>query len=220
MKALAATLMAACLGAGVQQAAAEPVRYRLDPQRSFVHFEVVHFGTSTIHGRFGPVEGEVTLDRSARQGEVGLRIPTASVSTGFRFFDSRLRQADLLASEAYPEAFFVARQFRFGTKPGEPELAEVRGEFTFRGVSLPLSLHALRFACRPASASAPWASSAASSAPEAASASPAPAPLATAEVCGGDFEAELRRGDFGATFGLPLVGDRVRLRVQVEGTRL
>ena len=36
------------------------------------------------------------------------------------------------------------------------------------------------------------------------------------EVCGGDFEAELLRSDFGMTFGLPFVGDRVRLLVQVE----
>ena len=39
------------------------------------------------------------------------------------------------------------------------------------------------------------------------------------EVCGGDFEGELLRSDFGATFGLPFVADRVRLLVQVEGRR-
>jgi polyisoprenoid-binding protein YceI len=202
----AAILLAALLAAGLSQASAfaqtapGPASYVLDPQRSFVHFEVLHFGTSTIHGRFGPIEGEVTLDRAGRSGEVGLRIPTATVSTGFKFFDSRLRQADLLASEAHPEAFFVARRFRFGG-PGEPELAEVRGEITFRGVSMPLSLHAVRFACR--SDTAPG----------------APEGTPPGEVCGGDFQAELRRGDFGATFGLPLVGDRVTLRLQVEGRR-
>lgn len=221
MKQRAATLMAAScaavsLAGAAAPAGAEPVRYRLDPQHSFVHFEVLHFGTSTIHGRFGPVEGEVTLDRTARSGEVGLRIPTASVSTGFKFFDSRLRQADLMASDEHPEAFFVARQFRFGQTPGEPELLEVRGEFTWRGVSRPLSLHARRFACRPAGTALPTAGLAPA---PAAVAGTTPSP-ATAEICGGDFEAELLRGDFGATFGLPLVGDRVRLRVQVEGWRL
>jgi polyisoprenoid-binding protein YceI len=38
-------------------------------------------------------------------------------------------------------------------------------------------------------------------------------------VCGGDFEGELLRSDFGATFGLPLIANRVRLQVQVEGRR-
>jgi polyisoprenoid-binding protein YceI len=177
------------LGAG-SPALAEPATYHLDPERSFVHFEVLHFGTSTIRGRIGPIEGAVTLDRAERRGEVALTIPTARVDTGLAVFDARLREDDLVASTAYPNAYFVARQFRFD---GE-RLAEVRGEFTWRGVSQPLSLHARLFGCR----------------------------LDTArrgEVCGGDFEAEIRRSEFGATFGLPLVGDKVTLRIQVEGAR-
>lgn len=40
-----------------------------------------------------------------------------------------------------------------------------------------------------------------------------------AQRCGGDFEGELLRSASGATFGLPLAADQVRLRVQVEGLR-
>ena len=103
-------------------------------------------------------------------------------------FNARLREADLLASTEFPDAYFVATRFRF---EGD-RLAEVRGEFTLRGVSQPLSLFARRFACRSDEGT---------------------------EVCGGDFEGELLRSDFGATFGLPFVADRVRLVVQVEGRR-
>ena len=39
------------------------------------------------------------------------------------------------------------------------------------------------------------------------------------EVCGGDFEAEFKRSDFGITHSLPFVGDAVRLVVQIEGVR-
>jgi polyisoprenoid-binding protein YceI len=185
---LALVFAAAALAA--PGAGAQPATYRLDPERSFVHFEVLHFGTSTSRGRFGPVQGEVRLDRATQRGEVGLAIATASVDTGLAVFDARLRQDDLLASEAHPQAYFVARQFRFD---GE-RLAEVRGEFTLRGISQPLSLRALFFGCRQDAAR-------------------------RAEVCGGDFEAEIKRSEFGATFGLPLVADRVRLVVQVEGVR-
>lgn len=167
-------------------AAAQPVTFVLDPDSTFVHFEIVHFNTSTIRGRFGPISGTVTLDRSAHRGELGLRVPTASVSTGVPVFDARIRQPDLLASEAFPEAYFVATRFSF--KGDEP--VELRGEFTLRGVSQPLSLRALHFACRNEGAS---------------------------EICGGDFEAEFKRSGFGATFGLPFVADRVRLQVQVQG---
>jgi polyisoprenoid-binding protein YceI len=171
-------------------AQAQPVQYVLDAQRSFVQFEVLHFGTSTTRGRIGPVQGVVTLDRAARQGQVSVQVDTASVDTGIRVFDSRLRAPDLLASEAHPQAYFVASQVRFD---GET-LAEVRGEFTLRGVSQPLSLTAERFACRMDAAR-------------------------QREVCGGDFEGTVLRSGFGATFGLPLVADRVRLVVQVEGVR-
>jgi polyisoprenoid-binding protein YceI len=174
-------------------AQAAPVTYTLLPEQSFVQFEVMHFGTSTSRGRFGPLQGEVTLDREKRQGEVALRIDTAGVDTGLRIFNARLRDADLLATAQFPEAYFVARNFVFD---GD-RVAEVRGEFTLRGVSQGLSLKALRFGCRadPITRDKPG------------------------EICGGDFEGEVKRSDFGATFGLPLVGDRVRLVVQVEGRR-
>ena len=71
-------------------------------------------------------------------------------------------------------------------------LVRAQGEFTLRGVSKPLTLRATRFQCRQEEAR---------------------------EVCGGDFEAEFQRSDYGITFGLPFVGDTVRLTIQVEASR-
>jgi polyisoprenoid-binding protein YceI len=181
-------LPALLLALAATTAGAQPAAYVLDPAHSFVHFEVLHFGTSTSSGRFGPIAGVVTLDRSAGRGEVSLRIPTAGVDTGLPVFNARLREADLLSSAEFPDAYFVARNFRFEGQA----LAEVRGEFTVRGVSQPLSLFARRFACRMDEG---------------------------AEVCGGDFEGEILRSDFGITYLLPFVANRVRLVVQVEGRR-
>ncbi len=173
--------------------AAAPARgatYRFDALHSYVHFEVVHFGTSTIRGRFGPLQGSAELDRDAGTGRVQLRIPTAGVSTGAPVFDKRLREPDLLASEAHPEAYFVAERFIFDG----PRVRELRGEFTLRGTSRPLTLTAQRFACYTS-------------------------PVYRREVCGGDFSAEFERSDFGIDYGLPLIADRVRLLIQVEAIR-
>jgi polyisoprenoid-binding protein YceI len=137
-------LAVALLGGLAGPASAEPVTYVFNPDHTFVQFEVLHFGTSTLRGRFGPLRGAVTLDRAAGSGEIGIRLSTASVDTGLRVLDARLRQPDLLASEAFPEAFFVARQFRF---EGD-RVAELRGEFTLRGSSQGVTLKALHFACR------------------------------------------------------------------------
>ena len=133
---------AAVLLAGATPAAAEPVRYRLDPAHSFVHFEVMHFATSTLRGRLGPVEGEVSLDPAAGHGAIGLRIDTRSVSTGVPVLDRRLCQPDLL--DCAEPAFFVADRFEF--EGGQ--VRAVVGELTLRGVSRGLRLQALRFGCR------------------------------------------------------------------------
>jgi polyisoprenoid-binding protein YceI len=171
-------------------ASGAPAAYMLDPVHSFIHFEVMHFGTSTLRGRIGPVDGFVELDRDAGKGSVSLQIHTGSVDTGMAFFDARLRQSDLLASEANPVAYFVASSFDFDAG----WLRAVRGELTWRGVSQPLELRATRFGCHTH-------------------------PTLQREVCGGDFEGDLKRGDFGASFGMPFVANRVHLVVQVEGIR-
>jgi polyisoprenoid-binding protein YceI len=176
--------------AAVGTAQAEPAAYRLDPQATFVWFELLHFGTSTLRGRFGPLDGYVRMDPAAGSGEIGIELDTRIVDSGMPAFDARIRKPDLLASDAYPKAWFVARQWHF--EDGRP--VEVRGEFTLRGVAQPLSLFADRFACRQDA-------------------------QRQREVCGGDFHAEFNRSEFGMTFGLPFIADRVRLVVQVEGVR-
>lgn len=186
----AALLVAAAFIAGATPARAAPEIWRLDPDQTRVHFEVQHFGTSTSRGRFAAITGSITLDRAARRGDVSITVATASVSTGLAPFDSVLRGTDLLASAAHPQAWFVASRVGFD---GD-RLVRLEGELTLRGTSRPLTLHALRFACRDDA-------------------------VRGREVCGGDFEGELRRSDFGMNFGLPFVADRVRLLVQVEATR-
>lgn len=175
----------------VQPAQAEPASYTLDPTHSFITFEVLHFGTSTLRGRYGPLNGEVTLDRAARRGRVQVVVDTATVSTGLPVLDARLKQPDLLAVQDHPKAYFVAERFEFDAAG---QVVAVRGEFTLRGQSQPLELKAERFNCYTN-------------------------PLFKREVCGGDFTGELLRSRFGMDFGLPLVADRVRLVVQVEALK-
>jgi len=190
LRRLAAVLLGGGLLPWVAPAAqAAPQVYDLDPAHSFVTFELLHFGTSTIRGRFGPLEGQVTLDRAQPAGEVRLTVPVATLDTGWKVFDHRILGPELLAADAFPAAYFIATRFRFDPAGG---VAEVRGEFTLRGHGEPLSLVAERFSCRQGA-------------------------RLQREVCGGDFTGRLQRSDFGLTFGLPFVGNEVTLKVQVEG---
>jgi polyisoprenoid-binding protein YceI len=169
---------------------AQPVTYALDPEHTRVHWEVLHYGTSTLRGRFDNLQGSVTLDRAARSGDVSISVDTASVSTGVSALDRVLRGNNFFMSNKHPQAYFVARQLRLD----DGRVSEVRGELTLRGVGVPLTLRALTFGCRTDNA-------------------------AQRELCGGDFEGELAQSDFGMTFGLSFTSDRVRLLVQVEGIR-
>jgi polyisoprenoid-binding protein YceI len=170
---------------------AEPVRYRFDPTHTFAHFELSHFGTSMIRGRLGPLNGEVEIDRSARRGRVQVEIDTSLASTGVSALDARLREPDLLSVQAHPKAYWVAERIEIDDAG---RVKSLRGEFTLRGVSLPLTLTAVRFNCYTS-------------------------PLLRREVCGGDFEGQFSRSAVGITHSLPFVSDTVRLLVQVEAIR-
>lgn len=167
-----------------------PANYTLDEGHTFVHWEVLHMGTSTTRGRFDRVAGVVQFDAASQQVDVSITAETGSVNTGTSGFDTIMRSAPLLATKVNPQAYFTARR---GAWDG-PQLRELNGELTLRGTSKPLTLRALRFKC-------------------------GYNPLFNKEVCGGDFEATFKRSDFGMTLALPLVADEVRLLVQVEGVR-
>jgi polyisoprenoid-binding protein YceI len=172
-------------------ATAAPEEFRIDPDHTHVHWEIRHFGTSTIRGRFDSIVGGVTLDRVAHNGSASFTIDTTKVSTGFGPFDGVVRGSNVLASESNPSAYFVANRFAFdGDK-----LASVTGELTLRGASHGLTLTALRFACHP-------------------EANPA------REICGGDFHGEFDRGTYGISYAAPFVSNTVRVVIEIEAQRL
>jgi polyisoprenoid-binding protein YceI len=164
--------------------------YQLDATHTFVHWEVLHMGTSTIRGRLDRSSGKVQFDAQKQQLTLAISIDTASVNSGVPILDKLLRGSAMLDAEGHPQAYFTARSARFEGAA----VREVTGEFTLRGTSQPLVLKALRWKC-------------------------GFNPLFRREVCGGDFEAELDRSSFGITHSLPLVADKVRLLIQVEGIK-
>jgi polyisoprenoid-binding protein YceI len=184
-------LVAALLGLALQ-AQAQSATYSIDPTHTFVYFEVTHFGTSTNRGRFDRKEGSVQFDRAGKSGKVDVSFETASVSTGVAPLDKHLQSADFFDTAQFPIARFVGERFGFdGDK-----LAQVSGNLTLRGKTQPVVLKATRFNCYVN-------------------------PLLRREVCGGDFEATLRRSQWGMTWGLENgIPDEVRLLIQVEAIKL
>jgi polyisoprenoid-binding protein YceI len=189
LTALACFALSSALSPAHSQTATPPPtgRYQLDPGHTFVHWEVLHMGTSTSRGRFDKIEGSIAFNAQAATLDLGFTVDTRSVSTGSTAFDGVLRGAQLLDAGQHPVAWFVARRATFeGDVP-----RQIHGELTLRGQSQPLTLTARRWKCGLNL-------------------------LFRREVCGGDFEATLSRAAFGMTLASGLVSDEVRLLVQVE----
>jgi polyisoprenoid-binding protein YceI len=174
-----------------------PESYTLDPFHTYPHFAVDHLGVSTLWGRFERTTGKFTLDRAARTGSLELTVETASLSTGdsnrgspARARDEHLRNVDFFNVAEFPRMTYRAAEVRFAG--GDP--AEVTGQLTLLGVTRPLTLKIERWTCRDN-------------------------PFNKKPMCGGNAAGTLKRSDFGMNYGLPSVGDEIRLYVEFEGYR-
>lgn len=175
------------LSAGAAQAA----DYAIDPTHTFVTFEIPHFATSTNRGRFDKKEGTIQFDRVAKTGKVDITIDVASVNTGTAAFNKHLNSADLFDTAKHPTARFVSDKLVFN---GD-KVAEVQGQFTFMGQTLPLTLTASNFNCYDN-------------------------PMLKREVCGGDFSAAVDRTAHGLNYGIQYgFAKEVRLVIQVEAVK-
>lgn len=173
---------------------AAPQAYNIDPVHSFPNFAINHLGMATMHGRFDKMAGKITLDQAAKTGTLEVRIAAASVTTGdakradgARSRDDHLRTADFFNSAEFPDIAYKSTKFNF---KGEA-LESVEGNLTLLGVTKPVKLTVTSFKC-------------------------APHPFSKKPMCGADAEASIKRTDFGMKFGVPAIGDDVKLTLGVE----
>jgi polyisoprenoid-binding protein YceI len=113
----------------------EQTRWRIDPARSTVEFQVPHFwGLKTVEGQFGRYEG--TLDLSAEPA-VELRIDAASLDTKRTARDKHLRSADFFDVEKHPQVRFESDHVEL-----DAERLNVYGRLHAAGKKIPLEVAA------------------------------------------------------------------------------
>jgi polyisoprenoid-binding protein YceI len=185
------TLVTALLAAAMATPAfAAPENYTIDPGHTFPSFEVSHLGFSTHRGRFNKTEGKVTLDAAAKSGSLEVTIDAASVSTGGEKLDTHLKAEDFFNVAKFPTITFKSNKLKFdGDK-----LVGADGDFTMLGVTKPLSLTVSNFKC-------------------------GAHPFNKKPMCGAEVTATVKRSDFGMKYGLPAVGDDIKLLIQVEAAK-
>lgn len=178
------TLLAALTLAGMANAQT----YTIDAMHTHARFAIDHMGTSTNHGGFYNLTGELQFDKKAKKGYIDITIPTANLDTGIQMFNEHLKSADFFDVANHPTARFVSSKWYFkGNK-----VTRVDGHLTLMGKTHPVSLRATKFNCYQN-------------------------PMLKAESCGGDFVATIDRTKWGVDKYADMgVTKKVALNIQIE----
>jgi polyisoprenoid-binding protein YceI len=117
--------------------------YRLDAVNTRISFNIQHFGILWVSARFPEFSGEFVLDRQAAASRVDVTVQMASVECNDPRWNARLRSADWLDVQRYPQMTFHSNQVEFG---GGGQ-ARASGELTLHGVTRTVGLEISRLSC-------------------------------------------------------------------------
>ncbi len=170
--------------------------WTIDPKHSLVEFSVKHMMFTTAKGRFGTIQGTITLDEAdLARSSVEAEIDAASVDTRDEQRDAHLRSADFFDVERYPRLTFRSTRVE---RLGEDRV-RVTGDLTIRGTTRPVTFDA-ELTGRGIS---PWGT----------------------EVIGFRAETAINRKDFGLVWNVALetggvlVSDTVKVLLEVEAIK-
>ncbi|MCO7225824.1 YceI family protein [Pleionea sp. CnH1-48] len=124
-------------------ASASAAEYVVDMQgaHASINFKIKHLGYSWLHGRFNKFSGKFDWDKAKPEAsKISIEIDTNSVDSNHAKRDVHLRSADFLEVKAFPKATFVSTSIK---DLGNDKL-EVKGDFTFRGVTKNITIDATK----------------------------------------------------------------------------
>ena len=164
--------------------------FQIDTVHSNVEFKVRHL-MSKVTGRFGKVDGTVTLNtKDVAKSSVDVTIAVSSISTNDAKRDGHLLSPDFFDAAKYPTITFKSTSVKEVAKGR----LEVTGTFTMRGVSNTLVLPISNLG----TAADPWKN----------------------VVAGFEGALKLNRQDYGVSYGPGLVGDEVDIDLNVEAKKI
>jgi polyisoprenoid-binding protein YceI len=166
--------------------------YTADPGHTLVTWTVDHLGFSPYTGIFGDVTGTLVLDpKNPNAAKVEVTIPVSKVTTASAGLTSHLTRAgkdggkpDFFGANA-ADAKFVSTSVR-----ATGQTAKITGNLTLNGVTRPVTLDARFYG-----------------------AGTAPAQMGGKEQVGFHATGTIQRSQWGLGFGVPMVGDSVKLDI-------
>ncbi|MFF9490906.1 YceI family protein [Streptomyces flaveolus] len=163
-----------------------PGQWALDPFHSAVSFTVRHLGIAKVRGRFNGVEAGLFVGETAGDVRVTATIDLASVDTGNADRDAHVRSADLLDVEKRP-----TMTYRSTRVSGEGEDWVMEGELTIGEVTRPVTL-AVEFGGL------------------------VDVPMDGSRHAGFEATGEIRRSEFGLDFAPGLLGEVVKIQLDMQ----
>jgi polyisoprenoid-binding protein YceI len=165
--------------------------YVSDPAHTSVTAKILHLGFSNYTLRFDKVEAQFRFDpASPEMSPVSVSIDPASIDTGSKVFDGQLSGRDWFDAEDFPKITFVADRIDVG----DGLHGTISGQLTIHGVTKPVTLSVTFNGVGSGLI-----------------------PLVTR--VGFSASTTIKRSDFGLTRFPGLVGDEVRLCVEIEFTK-
>ncbi len=127
-------LAAAVLSVGM--AGAQTSTWKIDPAHSEADFTAKHMGITNVHGRFGNVNGTLSLNEAdVTKSTITATVDTTTVDTGVAQRDGHLKSPDFFDVAKFPTMTFVSKQI---TKSGDK--LQVVGDLTLHGVTKSVTL--------------------------------------------------------------------------------
>jgi polyisoprenoid-binding protein YceI len=183
------SLAAFALAAALQAAAASAEPYAIDRSHAFVTFTADHLGFSAVHGQFLDFDAEIDFEPgNVEATRVLFVVRTASVETYSKARDDHLRSAAFFDSAQHPEMVFRSTS----VTPTGTDTADVTGDLTIRGITLPVTLAAKLNRL-------------------------GPSPLfPDIQVAGFTITGTIDRTRWGMTFGAPAIGTEIPIQIDLE----
>ena len=160
--------------------------YVIEPQHTRVMFGVSHKQFTTFYGEFRELTGTLNLDvKNPAASTFELTVPVKTISTQVTKLDEELRHKPWLDGDTWPTITFKSTSVKV-TGPGT---ADVTGDFSFHGVTKPLTLH-VKFNAA------------------------GDDPNDHYYVAGFSVTGEFNRSDWNFKTGVPMIGDHIALNIQ------
>lgn len=186
MRHLVLSLLGLVLFAANAQAA--PEKFVLDKPHTQILFEVNHLGFVQSIGKFTNYEGVIQFDeKDPKNSSVEATIQTASLDLNDEKWNEHMKSPDFFDVQKYPTMTFKST----GIQVTGEHTANITGDLTLHGVTKPVVLAAVHNAT-------------------------GKHPMMDRTEAGFSATTTIKRSDFGMGYGTPMVGDEVKIRLEVE----